>query len=152
MPSPPKTTVTPDGLDSQRKLRRLMLGGSVGTSLLLALSVAWGGSGETAPAAAAAAASPYADSLPAAETYPIPAQAGADKAIPYAVADKDATRPSRPEPTAPGTADSDANRAGRNNVVVPFRATAAPPDNHAPRGRGAMASSAPNGGVVPRSN
>lgn len=144
MTSTTKTPVTPEGLpvDSQRKLRRMVLGGSVGSSLLLALILAFTGPGETAPAAAPVSANPHADGTPGAETYPIPPQVGADDLIPHAVVDREAT-PSAPaqEPAGAFKTDSDSSKAGRNRVAAHKQAAVSRPDSRTTHGRGNAAAS-----------
>ena len=145
MTSTTKTPVTPEGLpvDDQRKLRRVVLGGSVGTSVLMALLLAFTGPGETAPAAALASASAPAELTPGAETYPIPPEAAAEMpaAPPAPVVDKEA--PVVAVVPAPAhKVDSDAGKGGRGHLGANKQAAARGADTRATRGRGTVAASA----------
>jgi hypothetical protein len=130
-----KSPTAPDDppVDGQRKLRRAVLGGSVGTSVLLGVVLALAGPGETAPAAAPPSENPVADLPPGAEAYPIPAQAAAELPAAPAVEPEAAPAPAR-SPAPDG--DSAAGKSERNHRHAATRSLDA-------RGRGVAAAALP---------
>jgi len=143
MPSPTKTPVTPEGLpvDSQRGLRRVVLGSSVATSMLLGLILAFTGPGETAPAAA----TPPPEVAPGAETYPVPPQAAGEVSpviAPIAVDREAATKSPADQDASPThKTNSEVSKAARNHVIAHKPIAAAHLDART-RGHGTIAAGA----------
>jgi hypothetical protein len=141
MTSATKAPVTTDGrpVDSQRGLRRVVLGSSVGTSVLLGLILVFTDPGETVPAAAPANAE--AEVAPGTETYPVPPQAAVDTSpvIAPLPVDRKAATASAPNQGASSArkADSDIGKAGRNHVTAHKPVAVSRPDARAARGNAA---------------